>query len=152
MHIISLNIPWPPNYGGVIDIFYKLKALHRLGIKIILHAFEYDRSQAPELALYCEKVYYYKRETGWRSNLSLLPYNVVSRKDPELLDRLLKDDHPILFEGLHSCYYLSDPRLKERKKIVRTSNIEHDYYHQLSRAEKNLFKRLFLQIESWRFD
>lgn len=152
LHIISLNIPWPPNYGGVIDIFYKLKALHRLGIKIILHAFEYDRSQAPELALYCEKVYYYKRETGWRSNLSLLPYNVVSRKDPELLDRLLKDDHPILFEGLHSCYYLSDPRLKERKKIVRTSNIEHDYYHQLSRAEKNLFKRLFLQIESWRFD
>ncbi len=27
LHIISFDIPYPPNYGGVIDVFYKLKAL-----------------------------------------------------------------------------------------------------------------------------
>lgn len=27
LHIISFNIPYPPNYGGVIDVFYKLEAL-----------------------------------------------------------------------------------------------------------------------------
>ena len=41
LHIVSFDIPYPPNYGGVIDVYYKLKALHRKGVKIILHCFEY---------------------------------------------------------------------------------------------------------------
>ena len=48
LHIIALNIPFPPNYGGVIDIYYKIKALHQLGVKIILHCFAYERPQAEE--------------------------------------------------------------------------------------------------------
>lgn len=151
LHIISLNIPWPANYGGVIDIFYKLKALHRLGVRIILHTFEYERPHAPELEKYCEQVYYYKRKTGLITNLSALPYNVVSRKNPLLLQRLLENNYPILFEGLHSCYYLSDKILQDRVKIVRASNVEHDYYYYLYKAEKNWVKRTFFLIESKRF-
>ncbi|MDD4516521.1 glycosyltransferase family 1 protein [Massilibacteroides sp.] len=151
LHIISLNIPWPANYGGVIDIFYKLKALHKLGVKIILHAFEYDRPQASELSQFCEQVYYYKRHTGIVPNLSILPYNVISRRDPLLLERLLKDNYPILFEGLHTCYYLSDRRLKDRLTFVRGTNIEHDYYYHLYKAETDLVKRTFSLIESKRF-
>lgn len=151
LNIISLNIPWPANYGGVIDIFYKLKALHELGVKIILHAFEYERPPAPELNMYCEKVYYYKRNTGLIPNLSTLPYNVFSRKDPLLLERLLENDYPILFEGLHSCYYLSDSKLTDRKKIIRSANIEHDYYFYLYKAEQDFVKRTFFLIESKRF-
>lgn len=151
LNIIALNIPWPANYGGVIDIFYKLKALHQLGVKIILHTFEYDRPPAMELEEYCEQVYYYPRHTGLFANFSLLPYNVVSRKNPLLLTRLLKNTYPILFEGLHSCYYLSNPRLRNRITIVRESNIEQDYYYHLFRAEKHWIKRLFYGIESLRF-
>ncbi|MDL2222466.1 hypothetical protein LJB98_00015 [Bacteroidales bacterium OttesenSCG-928-M11] len=62
LHIISFNIPYPPNYGGVIDVFYKLKTLSENGINIILHTYEYGRKQAPELEKYCKKVYYYKRK------------------------------------------------------------------------------------------
>ncbi|MCC8094833.1 MAG: glycosyltransferase family 1 protein, partial [Tannerellaceae bacterium] len=64
LNIIALNIPWPPNYGGIIDIYYKIKALHALGIKIILHCFEYERGASPELDSLCDQVYYYKRRTG----------------------------------------------------------------------------------------
>ena len=39
LHVIALNIPYPPNYGGVIDIYYKLLALHRLGVRLILHCY-----------------------------------------------------------------------------------------------------------------
>lgn len=151
LNIIALNIPWPANYGGVIDIFYKIKALHQLGVKIILHAFEYERLPAPELNAYCEQVFYYKRKTGLLQNFSFLPYNVISRKNPLLLERLLENDYPILFEGLHSCYYLSDSNLKDRIKIVRSANIEHDYYLHLYKAERNFVKRIFFLIESKRF-
>lgn len=76
LNVIALNIPYPANYGGVIDIYYKLKALHECGVHIILHCFEYERQHAPELLDICEEVHYYKRNTGLMANLSFLPYNV----------------------------------------------------------------------------
>ena len=54
LHIVSFSVPFPANYGGVIDVFYKLKALHKAGMKIHLHCYQYDRSEAPELNTYCE--------------------------------------------------------------------------------------------------
>ena len=65
LHVVALNIPWPANYGGVIDIYYKVKALHECGVKIILHCFEYERPHAAELEAICEEVHYYRRRTGW---------------------------------------------------------------------------------------
>ncbi len=151
LHIIAFNIPYPPNYGGIIDVYYKIKALHALGVGIILHCFEYERKQCPELNEVCEKVFYYKRNTGFKANLTFLPYNVYSRKHPELINRLLQDDYPILFEGLHTCYYLNDKRLNNRIKICRTANIEHDYYRLLSKSESSFFKKIFFTIEALRF-
>ena len=151
INLVSINIPWPANYGGVIDIYYKIKALHDCGMKIILHCFEYERPHAPELEEVCEEVYYYRRRTGVVSNLTYLPYNVYSRKDKRLIDNLLKNDYPILFEGLHTCYYLNDKRLKQRIKIFRECNIEHDYYREIGRAERNIIKKIFFYIEAARF-
>ena len=152
LNVIALNIPYPANYGGVIDIYYKLVALHQNGVRIVLHCFEYERPHAPELEEVCLKVYYYKRHTGLLRNLSLLPYNVYSRKDPALLKNLLSNDYPILFEGLHSCYYLNHPKLRHRFKIVRMCNIEHDYYRYLAESEFNAIRRLFFRIEAFRFE
>jgi len=142
IHIISFDIPFPANYGGVIDIYYKLKALHERGVKVHLHCFEYNREPAPQMELLCEEVHYYPRKTGLIPNLSLLPYIVVSRKSEKMIKTLLKDDYPILFEGMHSCYHLSDPRLKGRVKVYRESNIEHQYYHHLARAESSISRKL----------
>ena len=152
LNIVSFNIPFPANYGGIIDVYYKIKTLHQSGVKVILHCFEYERPHAPELEAVCEKVYYYKRHTGIIPNITLLPYNVYSRKSPELIRNLQQNEYPILFEGLHSCYYISDPRLKDRMKIYRESNIEHDYFRHLARAEKNGIKKAFFRIEAYRFE
>jgi len=117
VNIISFDVPFPANYGGVIDVYYKLVWLKQAGIKIHLHCFSYGRSVAPELEVLCEKVYYYKRKTGIVSNFSLLPYTVKSRQSKELEKNLLSNNFPILFEVLHTCYLLNDERFKHRKKI-----------------------------------
>lgn len=150
LHIISFDVPYPANYGGVIDVFYKIKTLKNIGVGVILHCYAYGRDKSPELETLCEKVYYSPRRTGWRTNLSLKPYIVSSRQSEQLIENLLADDHPILFEGLHSCFYLDDPRLEQRMKVYRESNIEHHYYAHLAKAEKNAFKKLFFVIESRR--
>jgi hypothetical protein len=150
LHIISFDIPLPANYGGAIDVFYKLKALAAEGIKIHLHCYEYGRKPVKELEEYCLSVHYYKRKTTRQRLLSMKPYIVVTRNSDELIENLLKDNHPILFEGLHCCYYLDDKRLAGRTKIVRTHNIEHDYYLNLARVERDVFKKYYFYNESYK--
>jgi len=148
IHIVSFNIPFPANYGGVIDVFYKIKSLHQEGIKIILHAFEYGRAKAPELEKYCTEVYYYKRPVSIPKQISTLPFIVKTRDANELLSNLLKDDFPILFEGLHTCYFLDHPKLKDRKKYIRMHNIEWQYYAHLAKVEKSFLKKNYFKVES----
>ncbi|MFO8129384.1 MAG: glycosyltransferase family 1 protein [Bacteroidales bacterium] len=151
LHIISFDVPYPPNYGGVIDVFYKIKALHSQGIKIHLHCTEYaGRNRTTELDKYCEEVHYYPRKMGISSALSHKPYIVSSRRSRALIQTLARDDHPILFEGLHSCNYISDKRLRKRKKIYRESNIEHRYYFNLFKVDRNIRNKLYFLIASFK--
>ncbi|HQI69413.1 MAG TPA: glycosyltransferase [Bacteroidales bacterium] len=148
LHIIAFDIPVPVNYGGAIDIYYKLKSLKKVGIKIHLHCFEYDRKPSPLLDDLCVEVNYYKRDNSKTKLFSSLPYIVATRYSDNLLTNLLKDDYPILFEGLHTCYLLNNKKLKNRKKIVRTHNIEHEYYSSLASVEKNMFRRYYFLNEA----
>lgn len=141
LHIVSFDVPYPTNYGGVIDVFYKLKALYQQGIKIHLHCFKYGRAEALALKNFCEKIYYYERKMNKTQLFDSLPFVVITRSSEKLIKNLLKDKHPILFEGLHCCYHLNDERLQGRLKIVRTHNIEHDYYKNLEKVEKSIFKK-----------
>lgn len=150
IHLISFNIPDPPNYGGVIDVFYKIKALAKQGINVHLHCFEYGRKESQLLEQLCEKVYYYKRKTGWLYQLHPQPYIVHSRQSKLLLSRIATDDHPILFEGLHCCKYLDHAGLGSRQKIVRMHNIEWQYYQHLANVEPNVLKKIYFKIESWK--
>lgn len=151
LHIIAFDVPYPPNYGGVIDVFYKIKELHRLGLRLHLHIIEYPgRDRAPQLENYCDSVVYYPRLTGIKSAFKLQPYIVQSRRSPEMIKNLLKDDYPILFEGLHSCSYIDDPRLNDRLLIYRESNIEHQYYYNLFKAERHWGKKAYFLMESFK--
>ncbi len=148
IHIVSFDIPHPPDYGGVIDVFYKIKALNDNGFNVHLHCFEYGREQAQELEKHCASVHYIKRKTGFLSLLHIRPYIVWSRRSKELLDSLCADDYPVIFEGLHCCNYLLNKKLASKKRIVRTHNIEHEYYKHLALSEKNYFKKIFFISES----
>lgn len=148
LHIISFNVPYPPDYGGVIDVFYKIKALHDLGVKIHLHCFNYGRDESKELAAICETVNYYPRKKFYQAIYSKVPYIVGSRQSDELLSNLTNDNHPILFEGLHTCFYLNHPALAGKLKAVRMHNVEWDYYRSLKEAESNYLIKFYFNLES----
>lgn len=148
LHIVSFDIPYPPNYGGVIDVFYKLKALAEKGVKIHLHAFQYGKKATSELNRYCASVTYYPRKRYKNPFSPGLPYIVRSRADAQLLENLTQDNHPVLFEGIHCCYYLGHPDLKGKKQIVRMHNLEDLYYKHLAKVEKNPLKRYYYNQEA----
>jgi hypothetical protein len=149
LHIIAFDVPYPANYGGVIDVFYRVKAFIEAGVKVHLHCFEYGRGEQ-EILKRCHEVKYYKRDMSFAKQLSLMPFIVNTRRSEALVQDLLKDDYPILCEGLHTTAVLLDKRLKNRRIYVRAHNVEHDYYKGLGDTERCGWKRFFYHMEAWK--
>jgi glycosyltransferase involved in cell wall biosynthesis len=148
LHIVTHDIPWPVDYGGVVDLFYKIKALHSLGVKIHLHCFTTGRPAQRILNNYCLSVNYYSRKKGFPGLSLRVPYIVQSRSDVALLKNLEADNYPILLEGIHCTYFLQTGAIKNRKVFVRLHNVEYKYYQQLAKHEKNLLRKTYFSIES----
>ena len=148
LHIVCHDVPFPPDYGGVFDLYYKIITLHEEGVKIHLHCFTSGREEQPILKSFCEQVYYYPRTMGHKGFSHQLPYIVCSRSNPELLERLLQDEYPILLEGVHCSYLTQDNRFSKRKILLRLHNVESVYYKQLAICSTSWLKKLYYLRES----
>ncbi|RYZ30047.1 MAG: glycosyltransferase [Chitinophagaceae bacterium] len=148
LHIVCLDAPSPPDYGGAIDMHYKVKALAETGKKIILHYFDYNAKRGTDgLEKFCTAIYSYQRKPIYRSLLLSQPFIVQSRINENLIKRLNQDNEPILLEGLHCSGII--PFLNDPKRVVlRMHNEEGSYYHYLAQSEPSFLKKKYLIQES----
>jgi glycosyltransferase involved in cell wall biosynthesis len=142
-------VPWPVNFGGVVDLFYKIKTLHDLGISIHVHCFTKNRNEQNILDRYCETVNYYSRKNQFSFLHFNIPFIVQSRRSRLLIENLQKDNYPVLLEGIHCTYPLFSGALKNRKVKIRLHNIEHTYYSELAKNERNFFRKYYFKFESF---
>lgn len=148
LHVVCLDVPYPADYGGAFEMFFKIRALHEEGVKLHLHCFEYGRGEQVALNKYCTEITYYQRMEGHKGFSMKLPYIVSSRANPALLENLKKDNYPILFEGIHTTYFVHEKALENRKMFIRLHNAEHLYYKQLASQSNNLWKKIYYRNES----
>lgn len=153
LHIVCFDIPYPANYGGAIDVYYRIRALKDAGVSITLHCtYKGELVHYPELENLCDKVYYYPRKIAISGILSSLPLAVTGRPNETILQNLLQDDAPILYEGLVSCGTMAASELRGRRKYFRECNVEHDYYYALAGASRNLRDRCYYRLEAKRLE
>lgn len=146
LHIVCHEVPFPPVHGGLTDLYYKIKALHKAGVYITLHCFQKRLPEAEHLETLCEKVFYYPRKT-----LALsfrLPYIVSSRSSSALVRNLNAGNAPVLSEGIHCTYPLFIGKIAPQRTFVRLHNVEFRYYENLARLEQNFLKRKFFSREA----
>lgn len=152
LNIVSFDNPYPPNYGGVIDVFYKVKALHDIGYSIHLHCFAKEIPQEyEELKAISAQVYFYPIKELPFYFFSKLPFSVISRSDSKLAENLAKIKAPILFEGLKTTCLINDSRLKNHKKILRLQNIEEDYFDGISKSEQSILRKILFKMEAYKY-
>jgi hypothetical protein len=151
LNIVCFDNPFPPNYGGVIDVYYKLKALHKIGVKIHLHCFvKKIVNSEPDLKNYCESITYYKRSSLLKSFFSTIPFSVKNRDARNLMENLSKNNFPILFEGFQTTNVLINHDF-ENKIFLRMLNNEANYYKGLSISESVWHKKLLYFLESKKY-
>ncbi len=150
LHVIAFDTPYPPNYGGLVDIYYKLRTLKSLDVSIILHCFYKQEKDITRLKDLCKEVHLYKRKKF--NVFNFLPHIVSSRLSYALINRLKQDKHPILIEGIHCTGFLLRLFKINRKIALRTHNIEHEYYKGLAQFTNSFFRKLYYKIESIRLE
>ncbi|MCU7552176.1 glycosyltransferase [Chitinophagaceae bacterium LB-8] len=149
LHIVCLDAPSPPDYGGAIDMFYKIKSLAEIGIKIKLHYFHYKKERSINgLEKYCSEITAYKRETSIAGFALNKPYVIASRINKQLINNLNRDNHPVLLEGFHCTGIIPFLKKDNRKIIIRVHNDEAVYYHFLAISERNWLRKVYCKIES----
>lgn len=148
LHIVCLDAPAPPDYGGAIDMYYKLNTLYALGYSITLHYFDYNLSRkVKELEPLCKAIYAYKRKSILQALPLTSPFIVQSRINKKLIQRLNQDTAPVLLEGLHCAGII--PFLQNKQRVVlRMHNEEAAYYRYLAQTEKVFFKKTYFHQES----
>ena len=139
---MTFAVPYPPNYGGAIDVWNRLRALHAEGAAISLHCFIYGQhlpqSKLQEVA---SEVHYYPRSIWPVFFAKGQPFVISSRQDKQLLKRLKDKPFPILFEGMQTTGWIED--LPDQQKLLRAHNVEHQYYHKLSENSSGFRSMIF---------
>lgn len=150
IQIVTFAAPYPANYGGVIDVFYKIKTLFEAGVKVHLHAFIYgEHLPSRELERLCTSVHYYRREQhiqylqGW-------PYIISTRYHRGLIQKVLQIKKPVVLEGLHSCFLLEDLKKAHLPFVIRMHNVEWKYYQFLAELEPSYIKKKYFLEEARR--
>lgn len=152
LHIISFDNPFPADYGGVIDVFYKIKALHQHGIKIYLHCFYQDRNHVSEtLKKYTEAVYLYPKKRKISYLFSSFPMSVISRFDKKILDNISKIKAPILIEGLQSSMIVNYLDVNKSDIYLRLHNLESNYYAGMGKNETSFLKKWLYKLEAKKY-
>ena len=146
-----MDVPFPPNYGGIIDVFYKLKAFHQLGIKIYLHVYGFDNAGIERLKEFAEEVYFYPIKRNPFYFLSQKPFSVKSRNGKELLKNIQKIKAPIFFESLKTTDLIVSKELIDYTKYLRLHNIEQSYFDGLAQSENDQLKQLIYSLEAKKF-
>jgi hypothetical protein len=152
IQLISFDNPYPPNFGGVIDVFFKIQALHAIGYEIYLHCFVKEiPKEYTELEKITSQVFFYKIKQNPIYLFASTPFSILSRNDKMLLKNMEELKHPILYEGLKTTFSFDSASIKDIPKFLRLHNIEEDYFNGIAKSETKLTKKLLYYFEAKKF-
>ena len=143
LHIISPKVPYPPESTQAADIFYKIKALNMLGVKIHLHCPDDHPKSIPELEKYVTYIYTYNSSYGILNKHKTFFNDSPPVNYKQLIKNLTNDQHPILFEGVQKIFLLKSKKIREHYTIVRPHFDEVNSFYPAKKLKKELFKRLY---------
>ncbi|MFQ6009040.1 MAG: glycosyltransferase family 4 protein [Candidatus Zixiibacteriota bacterium] len=150
--VVSPDFPYPPNHGGRVDIWNRIRALKNIGFTIDLVATVKVNPQSEDIEhvkSHVRTVYCCRRRNRIIDMLSLLPLQIKSRKGLKAI-RLYAEYDIVLLEGEYTYLILGNSTLRTKVKIVRIHNNEQQYFKELCRSAGKGIRKLYYFLESLR--
>ena len=144
IHVVCPEIPEPCSPADMADTYFQLKFLHAAGYQVILHCFHDHTGQSTtHLENITSRIHLYTRRQGHKGVSMRHPYCISSRSNPQLLENLLQQPCPVLFQGTATTFYLPQLAANGYKTIVRINGIASELYEAFTKCEKLLLKKAY---------
>lgn len=163
--IVCWELPYPPDQGGKVDSWRRIESLKRCGVSVQLICWSYKKISQNDLDIVLTHVDVLRVMVIDRSVLfrllklpKLISYPLLSAvRSPSRLDfeNVLKevscfDPSLILLDGIHGGALAQALAGKlDLPLVVRSHNIEHQYYKALLSASSDLKARLRSLLSLW---
>jgi polysaccharide biosynthesis protein PslH len=147
------DFPFPPNYGGRLDMWRRIQLLHRMGISVDVVASIKEapnQEQEQEVRRWVHNLKLVKREMGATKLLSFQPFSVLTRSNLQNVP-LSESYSAVILETEHVAPILKNPGLRARMRILRLHNDEAHYYKELSASSRELWRKAFYRMEGIKF-
>jgi glycosyltransferase involved in cell wall biosynthesis len=151
--IVASDFPYPPNHGGRVDVWWRIRLLHKMGFTLDLVA-TVKEDPLPEdvtqVHNFVRNIQICHRRRRLTDALAITPWQVKSRD--RLREIPLRDTYDIvLLEGHYVYAVLDNPTLRAKIRVLRIHNNESVYFKELAAAMKGHWKGLYFRAESKKF-
>ena len=151
--IVSGDFPYPPTHGARVDIWNRIKALHRLNYKIdlvvTLKDTNINKDHLSTVREFVERIEIVNRKNRLVDLFSAVPLQVKSRYSLETL-RLSKKYDCIILEGDSVCGILKN-NIDYKYIILRSHNNESVYFYNLYKSTNHIIKKIYYFTEYYKF-
>lgn len=151
--LVSPDFPYPPNHGGRVDIWGRIKVLHEMGFSIDLLATVKEQPLPRDIEIvnqYVDKLILCKRSSGIHLLLMPKPYQLATRIP--LSHIILPQEYDFaLLETEYVAPVLNNNTLRANCLILREHNDEAAYSGALARSTSSVLKKIFYAFDSVKF-
>jgi hypothetical protein len=153
--LLCHDIPYPPNHGGRVDMWTRLKALHSEGVQIQVICWtsqETTDNQITTLKNYCNELSVFQRNMNSVLNLitnSQYPIGVATHivNNKIFLDQLRKikffNPNALILDGIHGAILALDIANQLKLPIIyRSHNIEYQHMSDQVKSSSSWIKKL----------
>lgn len=148
--VVSGFSPYPPIFGGAIDVLERIKGLKSLGHQvdlIITDKINPTQIQLVELGMYVENFYFAKRKNQLQQLLGNLPLQLLSRKGLAKVE--INRHYDLVILESEFCWPITlNKSITYNKIAVRVHNIESHYFKMLGRSSNSLKEKVYYKIET----
>lgn len=148
--VVSGFMPFPPIFGGAIDVWERIKGLHTLGYEIdlvVTDKYNPTTEQIEQLNKFIRHFYFVKRENKVHQLLRKLPLQFLSRKGLKYL-KINQQYHCVILESEFCWAVTLNDTITYKNLIVRVHNIESLYFKMLGKSATNLKEKIYYKLET----
>ena len=151
--VVSPDVPYPPNHGGRVDVWGRIRCLRNLGFRTDLVATAKDRpdeAAVRNIEEHVERFIWCRREVRMLQMLSPLPLQIVSRRGLSKI-RLTGRYDLALLESECVWPILDNPTLAADHVLLRSHNDEEVYFRELAASAEPGIRKAYFLVESAKF-
>lgn len=148
--VVSGFFPYPPVFGGAIDVWERIKGLNALGCTVDLMVTDKLNPEQHQLELlkgYIRHFFFVRRKNHISQMFGNLPLQLLSRKN--LSEVEVHQSYDLIILESEFCWpVILNKSITYKKVVVRVHNIESHYFKMLGKSSASLKEKIYYKIEA----